>query len=174
MKPSTSIRMRVERDQKSAQPIAFQRETNRKKSITLYYKMAKNIKNNNSKPFPCNRKPSTLVQRKIAVFRPRISRRMPSIRIIRYCSPPNGWVYSACLRSVDASIFFAADENVRPRTNALALCCRGEWVLAQKIGGRPPGRPYRRWNGYVAGAPQAFGLGVDHERDDYAPISACR
>ncbi|MDD4051981.1 MAG: hypothetical protein PHR28_08805 [candidate division Zixibacteria bacterium] len=48
-------------------------------SITLYYKMAKNIKNNKSKPFPCNRNAAILIQRNIAVFRPQISRRMPSI-----------------------------------------------------------------------------------------------
>ena len=38
-----------------------------------------NIKNNHSKPFPCNRKPSMPFQRKIADFRTQISRRMPSI-----------------------------------------------------------------------------------------------
>jgi hypothetical protein len=71
--------MPVERGQKLALRLAFQGREGQKESITLYYKMAKNIKNNKSKPFLCNPKIAIPLQRKIAVFRPRISRRMPSI-----------------------------------------------------------------------------------------------
>ncbi|MDD4052015.1 MAG: hypothetical protein PHR28_08980 [candidate division Zixibacteria bacterium] len=48
--------------------------------ITLYYKMAKNIKNDKPKPFPGNFNAAMSVRRKIGVFRPQISRRMLAIR----------------------------------------------------------------------------------------------
>ena len=79
MKPSPSIRAHIECGQKLAQRFASQRGKNRNRRITLCYRTAKNIKINNSKPFPGNRKEIMLIRRNIAAFHAKISRRMPSI-----------------------------------------------------------------------------------------------
>ncbi len=84
-------RMRIERGQKSAQRLAFQGEKDPKKSIALYYKIAKNIKNNKANPFPGNCKRAMLVQRKIAVFEARIGRHFTSVLIFSYAESVFVW-----------------------------------------------------------------------------------